>query len=150
MQTLHYEITIQAPRERVWATMLEQATYRAWTKPFSDSSRYEGSWDEGSRIVFLSDTGQGTAGGMVSRIKANQVHELVTIEHLGMVMDGVEDTTSDDVRQWAPCYETYRFATVAGGATHLSVDVDASPDWAAMFDEAWPKSLARLKQLAEQ
>ena len=66
-----------------------------------------------------------------------------------MVMGGVEDTTSDAVRQWAPCYETYRFATV-DGATHLTVDVDAAPDWVPMFEESWPKALARLKELAEQ
>ncbi len=32
MKNLKYSIEIAAPRERVWRTMLEDATYREWPK----------------------------------------------------------------------------------------------------------------------
>ena len=53
MTTLHYLIFINAPKEKVWDTMLKDETYREWTKPFCEGSYYRGDWSEGSKIIFL-------------------------------------------------------------------------------------------------
>jgi len=103
MQKIHFSIIINAPREKVWETMLGEATYPQWTNSFSPGSYFKGSWDEGSKILFLGQNPDGTGeGGMVSRIKESRLHEFVSIEHLGTISNGVEDTTSDDAKKMGP------------------------------------------------
>lgn len=34
-QKLHFTITINAPKEKVWDTMLQDTTFREWTAPFN-------------------------------------------------------------------------------------------------------------------
>lgn len=149
MQTLHFSIIINAPREKVWDTMLDDATYRKWTTPFSPGSYYQGSWEEGSKILFLGPDHEGNGeGGMVSRIKENRRHEFVSIEHLGIVANGVEDTTSEEALKWAPAFENYTFTEKDGG-TELSIDIDVEDSYATMFDDMWPKALQLLKEMCE-
>ena len=149
MQKLNFKIDINAPKEKVWNTMLEDKTYREWTQAFSPGSHYIGSWDNGSKILFLGPNEQGIMGGMVSRIKENRKHEYISIEHLGVVQDGKEDTTSDEVKQWAGSLENYTFKDL-NGKTELLVDMDINDDYKDMFNEMWPKALQKLKQLAEK
>lgn len=51
--------------------MLADKTYRQWTKLFNPTSRFEGSWEKGAKIIFLGTDKKGNEGGMVSRIKDN-------------------------------------------------------------------------------
>ncbi len=150
MQKIHFSITINAPKEKVWETMLGDATYREWTKVFHPGSYYEGTWEEGSKILFLGpDVGENGVSGMVSRIKENRKYEFISIEHLGLVANGVEDTTSEEAKKFAPAYENYTFNEM-GGVTELSVDMEIGDAYKDMFDETWPKSLQALKELAEK
>lgn len=144
MKTQHFDIFIQAPRKHVWSTMLQPVSYEQWTAPFSEGSRFEGSWDQGSRIRFLGPEG----GGMVAEIAENRPGEFVSIRHLGFIQNGVEDTTSEAIRAWAPCYENYTFIDEAGG-TRLKVDSDVFGDYEAFMAETWPRALAQLKSLCE-
>lgn len=147
MEKLHFSIEIDAPRERVWDTMLEDASYREWTAEFMPGSRYEGDWEEGSKILFLGP-GENGDSGMVSRIRVNRPYEYVSIEHIGLVEDGREDTTSDAVKGWAGARENYTFRDADGG-TEVRVDMDTDDEHRAMFEATWPKALQRLKELAE-
>ncbi len=150
MQKLHFTITINAPREKVWNTMLSDATYRQWTVAFNPGSYFKGSWDEGSKILFLGPNPDGNGeGGMTSRIKENRQYEFISIEHLGMINNGVEDTTSDAVKQWTPAFENYTFRESAG-ATELLIDIDVPDDYKTMFEDMWPRALHLLKELAEK
>lgn len=97
MQQMTFTTTIKAPRELVWNTMLDPASYREWTRPFMEGSYYEGSWDEGATIRFLSPSGE----GMAATIERNQLHEFISIRHLGFVANGKDDTTSEAVTSWA-------------------------------------------------
>lgn len=147
MEKSHFEITISATHEKVWDTMLTDATYREWTKPFHEGSYFKGDWSEGSKILFLGpDEEGGGEGGMVSRIKENRLYEFISIEHLGMVRNGVEDMTSEEVKKWVPAFENYTF-TQDGAGTKLSIDVDTNDEYKALFEEIWPKALQRLKEL---
>ena len=146
MKTVRHTITIRAPREAVWAAMLGPETYRVWTTPFCEGSHYEGSWNTGDRIRFL---GPGGEGGMTSVIAESRPPELVSIKHLGIVKDGVEDTTSPAAKAWAPSFETYTFVDV-GGATELTAELETPPDFEAFMDDAWPKALAKLKEICEE
>lgn len=150
MQKLHFSMLINAPTDKVWHTMLDDQPYREWTKAFNEGSYYKGSWEKGSKILFLGpDPNTGEEGGMVSRIAENKPYEFVSIEHLGIVQNGVEDTTSEAARKWAPAFENYTFND-KDGATEVLVDMDAEVEHVQMFNEMWPKGLRILKELAEK
>ena len=150
MQKINFSTIINAPRKVVWDTMLQDATYREWTRAFNPGgSWYEGSWTQGSTIRFLGPGEDGTLGGMISRIKENRPYEYVSIEHLGVIQDGKEDTTSEDVKKWVPAFENYTFSERNGG-TELLVDMDIDESHRTMFEETWPKALGDLKALAER
>src|SRR5687768_15123433 len=108
MQKLHFTILIDAPREKVWHTMLDDATYRQWTEVFASGSHYMGSWEKGSKILFLAPEEDSTSG-MVSRIVENRPYEFISIEHLGEVHDGKEVTASEQVKTWSGAHENYTF-----------------------------------------
>lgn len=149
MKKLHFSATINAAKEKVWQTMLDDATYRQWTEPFGAGGFYKGDWRKGSKILFIGvDPTTGQEAGMVSRIADNRQYEFVSIEHLGIVANGVEDTTSDEAKKWASAVENYTF-TEKGGATEVKVDVDVAEDHEKMFADSWPVALKKLKDLAE-
>lgn len=150
MQKLHFSITINAPKEKVWHTMLDDEPYREWTAAFNPGSYYKGDWNKGSKILFLGpDPNTGEEGGMVSRIAENKPYEFISIEHLGIVKNGVEDTTSEEARKWAPAFENYTFKE-KGGATEVLVEIDIEDENKKMFEEMWPRALQKLKEIAEK
>ncbi len=150
MEKIHFSIHINAPREKVWKTMLEDKTYREWTTVFSPGSYYKGDWKKGSKILFLGpgQEHQGE-GGRVSRIAENIPNEFISIEHLGEVVNGVEDTTSEKVKQWNGAHEDYTFKDANGG-TDLTIDIDVSKEYKDMFNGMWPAALQKLKEIAEK
>ena len=118
-----------------------------WNGQPDQTARF-GSWALGSKILFLGPDGQGGRGGMVSRIAESRLHEYLGIEHLGMVSNGVEDTQSDAVKDWAGARENYSFSE-SSGVTNLRVDMQTAPSYEAMFNDTWPKALQKLKALSE-
>ena len=149
MQKLNFSIIIDSPKEKVWNTMLDDKTYRSWTDVFASGSHYVGSWNKGSKILFLAPNEKRKMSGMVSRIKENRQYDYISIEHLGVVENGIEDTTSDAVKIWAGSLENYTFKS-AGGKTELLVDVDINDEYKEMFQNMWPKALQKLKEQAEK
>jgi uncharacterized protein YndB with AHSA1/START domain len=150
-ETMHFEILINAPVKKVWETMLEQETYRQWTSVFEPTSCYEGSWDKGSKIKFVSSE---SGGGMVSEIAENIPYKFVSIKHLGEIKNGIEDTTSEQVKKWLPAFENYKF-TEKGETTLLEVDMEMesseeSKAMKEMFEGMWPKALLKLKEICEK
>lgn len=150
MQKLHYySIDINAPVKKVWDTMLNDQTYRQWTAAFNEGSFFKGNWEKDSKMLFLGpDPETGKEGGMVSRIAENRPYEYVSIEHIGVVNDGVEDTTSDFAKKWAPAYENYTF-TEENGVTTVDIEMESLEENAEMFNDMWPKGLAKLKEIVE-
>lgn len=149
MQKLHFSIEIDATKEKVWHTMLDQDTYQQWTKAFDGNSRYVGNWEKGSEIKFIGgEEGSNEEMGMYSRIRENRLYEYVSIEHLGLIKNGQVDTTSEEVKKWTPAYENYTF-TEQNGKTKVEVDLNIADEYKEMFEEMWPKALQLLKELAE-
>lgn len=144
MKKLQYHININAKAKDVWNKMMEDETYRIWTSAFSEGSFYEGSWRKGEKIKFLIPSGD----GMVSEIADNIPNEFLSIKHLGFIKNGIEDTTSDEIKAWAPSFENYLFKQ-QGNETQLSIEVDATDDFADYMDKTWPKALAKLKEICE-
>ncbi len=150
MQKLHYSIVINAPVAKVWNAMLDDKTYRMWTEAFSPGSYYKGDWNKGSKILFLGP-GENSESGMVSRIKENRKHEFISIEHLGMIQNGKEDTSSEESKSWAGALENYTL-TEKNGATELLIDLTANitEEFVKTFDGMWPNALKKLKEIVEK
>ena len=144
MRRLRFSADIDAPVSRVFERMLDPDGYRAWTVPFAEGSYYAGTWRQGQKIRFMSPTGC----GMVSEIVEHRVNEFTSIRHLGLVDNGVEDTTSEAVRAWAPACESYTFIATPTG-TRLVVEQDAAEEWEQYLLDTWPVALLKLKALCE-
>lgn len=144
VKRLRFSAEISAPLPTVWQAMTSRDSYEHWASAFTEGCCFEGSWDQGARISFLAPSGD----GMVSEIAENRTNEFISIRHLGFIAQGVEDTTSESIRSWAPCYENYTFVAVPEG-TRLVVELDVAAEWEQDMQEAWPRALALLKALCE-
>ena len=144
MEKQTFRISIDAPREKVWDILWSDDTYRQWTSVFSQGSRAETDWKEGSKILFLNADNE----GMVSRIARSKQNEFMSFEHLGEVHNGVEDTESERVKKWSGSTENYTLKTL-NGHTEMTVDMDITDDFKDYFAETWPKALEKLKAITE-
>jgi len=145
-KTLTFPISIKAPRQLVYDTMLDSEGYKIWTAAFMEGCYYKGSWAKGAKIQFV---GPGGDAGMTAEIAENRPYEFVSIRHLGEITGGVEDTTSDKVREWAPAYENYTFADKDGG-TEVIVNLDTVAEYEQYMHDTYPKALELLKALCER
>ncbi|MFT3681408.1 MAG: SRPBCC domain-containing protein [Ferruginibacter sp.] len=148
MDIIKFSILINAGKEKVWNSMLGDTTYRQWTKPFNETSYFEGNWEKDTEIRFLGTGKDGKAEGMYSRIKENIPHEFISIEHLGIISNGVVDTTSEEVKKWAPSFENYTF-TETDGQTEVIVEMQISAEYKDAFEKMWPNALKELKTICE-
>lgn len=148
MEKMHFEIMIDAPVEKVYTTMLDEKQYSEWTAAFNPGSSYKGSWEKGSKILFLGTDEKGETGGMVSRVKENIPNRFVSIEHLGIVQNDQEITSGPEVEGWAGALENYTFKE-EGGKTLLIVDMDTNQEFKDYFSDTWPKALDKLKKICE-
>jgi uncharacterized protein YndB with AHSA1/START domain len=153
MEKLHFSIVINAPKEKVWKTMLGKDTYGIWTEVFTPGSHYIGDWGKGSKIHFLAPDEQGKMSGTIFQVKENRQYEFVSIENIGMVQDGVEDISSKEATVYAGALENYTFKEI-DDTTEVLVDLspvmDIPADYKEMYQDMWHKALQKLKELAEQ
>ena len=152
MDKLYFSIVIDASKEKVWNTMLNKDTYSKWTDVFMPGSYYEGDWSKGSKMHFLSSNEEGKMSGAVFRVKENRLYEFVSIENIGMVQDGKEDTSSEEAKVYAGALESYRFNEDDGRTeviAELSPIMDIPEDYKEIYQGMWKKALQKLKELAE-
>lgn len=150
---LHFEININAQTEKVYRTMLDEKQYEEWTSVFNPTSHFKGSWEKGSKILFLGTDQEGNRGGMVSRIRENIPNRFVSIEHLGIVHGDQELLSGPEVEGWAGAMENYTF-NGEQEKTLLLVDMESpqkfNAEFKSYFLDTWPKALDKLKGLCEQ
>ncbi|HET6768059.1 MAG TPA: SRPBCC domain-containing protein [Chitinophagaceae bacterium] len=145
MEKINFATTINAPREKVWKVLWDDASYRNWTSAFTEGSYARtDNWKEGSKVLFLSPDGD----GMVSKVASNKPNKFMSFEHLGVVKNGVEDTESESVKSWAGARENYTL-TEENGKTKLIVDMDSTDEFKDYFLKTWPIALEKVKELSE-
>ncbi len=152
MKNLQFKSTINAPATKVYDIMLglsSKSTYEGWTTLFNPTSSYEGSWDKGSKILFLGVDEKGEKGGMVSRIIENSPNRFVSIQHYGLLQGGKEITEGPEVDKWANGLENYTFEENKG-ATTVTVDLDTTEEFEEYMNGTYPKALEKLKELCEK
>ncbi|MGV3546563.1 MAG: SRPBCC domain-containing protein [Pedobacter sp.] len=144
MERIYFKIEIDAPKEKVWDILLGETTYPVWTAPFAEGSRVITDWQIGSKALFVNAEGD----GMISKIAEHIPNEYISIHHLGMYMNGVEDYESEEVKKWTGAIENYKLST-KDDKSLLSVELDTTEDHKSYFEEKWPIALEKVKELAE-
>lgn len=157
MKKLQFKISINAPLDRIYDYMLgisNKSTYEQWTALFNPTSTYEGSWDKGSKMLFIGTDEKGEKGGMVSEIADNIPNRFVSIRHYGLVQANAEITEGPEVEKWANGFENYSFEENNGAdsyqGTTLKVDLDTTEDFLDYMNETYPKALEKLKEICEK
>lgn len=145
MKKLNHTIQINAPKEKVWETLWNDATYRQWTSVFSEGSHAVSDWKEGSQVLFLGPDG----GGMFSRIEKMVPNETMEFKHLGVTKDGQPQPATPETEAWAGAMENY-YLSENNGSTELRVEMDIAEDYEDFFKETFPKALEKVKELAEK
>lgn len=144
LKRLQFSTIISAPTARVWSTMLNHESYQAWASVFCEGSYYEGSWEQGKRIRFLTPSGE----GMIAEIAESRPQQFISIRHLGEISKGIDGTDNSNSAAWAGAYENYTFKSIPGG-TQLIVDQDVIAEYEQYLRDTWPKALEKLKKLCE-
>ena len=152
MERITFNVSIHAPAEKVYDLMLgmsNKSTYEQWTALFNPTSTYDGSWDKGSKILFLGTDEKGEKGGMVSEIADNIPNRFVSIRHYGLLQGNVEITDGPEVEKWANGLENYTFEE-SNEMTKVTVDLDTTEEFVDYMNDAYPKALNKLKELCEK
>ena len=152
MEKIQFKKEINASAQKVYETMLglkNKASYEHWTAAFNPTSTYEGSWDNGSKILFVGTDENGKKGGMVSEIVAHQPAEFVSIRHYGFLDGDTEITTGEQVEKWAGGHENYSFQE-NNGVTTVTVEMDSVDEYLDYFNNTYPKALDKLKEISEK
>lgn len=151
MKNLKYTINIQAPASKVYDAMLglsDVKTYEQWTYEFNPTSTCEGSWNKGSKMLFIGYDETKKRGGMVAEIAENIPNTFVSIRHYGLVDGDTEITEGPEVEKWAGSLENYSFEE-QNGITTVTATVDTDENYIDYFDTTWPKALNKLKSICE-
>ena len=151
MQKLQFKVSINAPVAKIYDIMLgisNKSTYEQWTALFNPTSTYEGSWEKGSKMLFVGVDEKGEKGGMVSKIVDNIPDKFVSIQHYGLVNGGKEITEGPEVEKWANGFEDYHFDET-NDTTTVTVELDTIEDFLSYMNEAYPKALDKLKEICE-
>ncbi len=152
MKNIQFNVSINAPANKVYDVMLginNKSSYEQWTALFNPTSTYDGSWNKGSKMLFIGTDEKGEKGGMVSEIVDNIPNRFVSIRHYGIVQANVEITEGPEVEKWANGFENYTFEE-NNGITTVTVDLDTTEDFLDYMNQTYPKALDKLKEICEK
>jgi uncharacterized protein YndB with AHSA1/START domain len=144
IKKLVFQAEMQARPEKVWQALWGKQSYSDWTAHFCPGSYYSGEMKQGTRIHFLTPSGE----GIYSDIGYLKENKLMIISHIGYMHQNQELPMDEATRMWTGSYETYILKEVEG-KTLLTVEVDTLDEYIQHMNESFPKALARLKEIAE-
>jgi len=139
METLEYQIKINAQPEEIWTVLWSDISYQQWTSAFTKGSFYEGTLEEGTTVKFLDPKNN----GMYSRVEKHSPNKEMRFLHLGEIFDGVE--TPQD---WGNATESYLLQE-DNDETILTVKINTSEEFKSFFEEKFPNALKNVKHLSE-
>lgn len=144
MKKVQFSVEINAPKEKVWNVLWDDATYRKWTSVFSEGSYAVSDWKEGSRVHFLNANND----GMYSVIDQCIENKIMNFKHIGNIKHGVEMPLDATTENWSGATENYTL-NEKNGITTLTVDTNIVGEYQDYFNEKFPLALDLIKKLAE-
>lgn len=141
MKEMQFTIDINAPKEKVWATLWEDETLREWAGIVDPGTYMIGELKEGDTVQFNSAEGYGVTS-LVAELKPN---EYVLFKHKADTQNSGQDARDD---QWTGGNESYTL-TENNGVTTLTMVFDVPPELEEIMGQSYPKALNKVKELAE-
>ncbi|ROI00889.1 SRPBCC family protein [Chryseobacterium daecheongense] len=139
METLSFEVQIEATPEKVWSVLWNDISYRQWTTAFTEGSFYEGTLEEGTLVKFFDPNNN----GMYSRVEKNIPNKEIKFLHLGEIYDGVEQP-----QDWGEATESYILEETESGTTLKGI-IQTPEEFKGFFEDKFPKALGIVKNLSE-
>jgi len=143
MKEIHFSIEINASKERVWATLWEDETFRDWANIIDEGTYLKGVMKEGNEIEFISSV---NGYGVTSLIEKLIPNEFVLFRHRA---DTKESGQQEREKEWTGGTESYSL-TEKDGVTALIVTADIPDELEEIFNIRQPRALDRIKALAEK
>ncbi len=144
LKKISFSTTIKATKEKVWAVLWNDETYKAWTSAFTQGSYAVSDWNEGSKILFLDSKGS----GMYSTIAKKIPNEFMSFKHIGEVKDNIELPLDEKTQSWSGSMEEYTLKET-DGTTELTIEMDAVESFMDYFTKTFPVAIENIKKLAE-
>ncbi len=142
MKELEFSIEINAPKEKVWTTLWEDATFRDWASIIDEGTFMKGEMKQGNMIEFISAV---NGYGVTDLIEKLNPTEFVLFRHSA---DTKESGQQQREKEWTGGRESYSL-TEHEGATTLVVKTDVPQEQEETLNARFPKALERIKVLAE-
>jgi uncharacterized protein YndB with AHSA1/START domain len=142
MKELQFQVKINAPKEKVWATLWQDETFRKWAGIIDPGTHMVGELKEGNEIQYISGNGYGVTS-LVEKLVTN---EFLLVRHSA---DTQEDGKQEREKQWTGGAESYSL-TEKDGITTLTAVFDVPPELEEYFKVNYPKALEQVKELAER
>jgi hypothetical protein len=147
MESLTFNIEINASPQKVWDVLFTDANYPKWTTVFCEGSHAVTDWKEGSKALFLDHKGS----GMVGLIDKDIPNEFLAIKGIGEIVNGIENYDSSGAKVCRGSLEEYTLK-INNGKTLLTIQLSGGnfpKDIIAFFKDVWPKALDIVKTIAE-
>ncbi|GJL74500.1 hypothetical protein [Nitrosomonas sp.] len=146
MEHLTYEIDINAPISTIWNTLVQSETYKVWVKAFSPKSYFDGEWIQGTEIRFLDPD----MGGTKAVLEIVEPGKRLLAKHVALISkEGKESTSGEMADKWLGTTEDYVLSR-EGDISKLVINIKTHEDFVPMFNDAWPKAIASIKELSEK
>jgi hypothetical protein len=143
MKEIQFSIEINASKERVWATLWEDITFREWANIIDEGTYMKGVIKEGNEIQFISSVNGYGVTSLVEKLNRN---EFVLFRHSA---DTKESGQQEREKEWTGGTESYSL-TEKNGVTTLIVKSDVPQEQEEIFNIRIPRALERVKTLAEK
>jgi len=143
MKELQFSIEISAPKERVWATLWDDVTFRDWANFIDEGTYMLGVLKEGNEIQFVSSV---NGYGVTDLIEELRPNAFISFRHRA---DTIESGQQKRQKEWTGGKESYTL-TEKDGVTVLTVKSDIPQELEGTFRVNFPRALARIKALAEK
>ena len=142
MNELEFSIDIKATREKVWAVLWRDDTFRDWAGIIDPGTYMLGDLQQGNEVQFISAE---NGYGVTSFVQA-----IIPNEHLVLLHQVDTKSTGKQKRdkEWTGGKEEY-ILTENDSVTTLKTVFDVPQDLEAYFNAAYPKALQRIKEMAE-
>ncbi|NTW04980.1 MAG: hypothetical protein HGA27_02535 [Peptococcaceae bacterium] len=143
MKEIQFSIEINTSKERVWATLWEDITFRDWASSIDEGIYIKGVMKEGNEIQFISSV---NGYGVTSLIEKLNPNEFVLLRHSA---DTKESGQQKRKKEWTGGTESYSL-TEKNGITVLIIKTYVPQEQEETFNIRLPRALERIKTLAEK
>jgi uncharacterized protein YndB with AHSA1/START domain len=144
LKKISFSTTIKASKEKVWAVLWNDESYKAWTSAFTQGSYAVSDWNEGSKILFLDAKGSGMYSTIVKKIP----YEFMSFKHIGEVKENIEQPLNEKTQSWSGSMEDY-ILKETDGTTELTIEMDVVENFLDYFKKTFPVAIDNIKKLAE-